>query len=221
MLTANETFFAMPWKGGGGQVYVGTHGKTGKVEPNCSLLNTGHTKAVTALSFSRFDADILATGSDDCNIRIFGVTEEGTTSGMGEGQLIGELKGHRNGIRTLDFHPTCRDLLLTSGLDTSVKIWDIQNFNEIVDVGSHHPDNINNCSWNYAGNLIATGSRDKMMRVIDPRSNTVVHGGKAHAGARGPRVCFCGRKGEGEEVLLSLGTNLSGERELSLWDVRR
>ncbi|GMH60124.1 hypothetical protein TL16_g02980 [Triparma laevis f. inornata] len=193
LLAANEKFFALPWKGGGGQVYVSKVGSTGKVEPNCPLLNTGHTKAVTALSFS---------------------------SGVGEHTLIGELKGHRNSIRTLDWHPTCRDVMMTSSLDTAVKIWDVQNFKEITDLGHHHPETINNCSWNFDGSLIATGSRDKFVRILDPRTNEEVHSGKAHAGARGPRVHFCGRRGEDQEVLLTLGTGISGDRQMCLYDHR-
>ncbi|GMH48478.1 hypothetical protein TrVE_jg5731 [Triparma verrucosa] len=220
LLAANEKFFALPWMGGGGQVYVSPLGRTGKVEPNCPLLNTGHTKAVTALSFSKFDSSILATGSDDCNVRIFGVTEEGTSTGMGDDQLIGELKGHRNGIRTLDWHPTCQNVMMTSSLDTAVKIWDVQNFKEITDLGHHHPETINNCSWNFDGSLIATGSRDKFVRILDPRTNEEVHSGKAHAGARGPRVHFCGRRGEDQEVLLTLGTGISGDRQMCLYDHR-
>lgn len=91
LLAANESFFALPYKGGGGQVYVSKLSNTGKVEVNRPLLNTGHTKSVCALNFNRFDSHFLATGSDDCTVKLFNLNEDGAAIDAGL-----TLTGHRN-----------------------------------------------------------------------------------------------------------------------------
>ncbi len=206
LLAANERFFAIPYKGIG-RVYTSTLDRVGKVEPNCDTLNTGHTKAVTTLQFSPFNSTILATGSDDTNIKIFDLSD----ANIG---CLSTLSAHRNSVRTLDFHPTSSNVLASSGTDQAVNIWDINASNPILSLSDQHPESINNVTWDYLGELLATGARDKEVRIFDPRAGSVVHSGQAHSGARGPRVCWC------KDKLLTVGTGISGDRQMALWDPR-
>lgn len=155
MLCANEKFFAMPWKKGAGkELYVSPLSNYGKVEPNCNLLITGHTKAVCSLAFSPFDFNLLATGSDDCNINLFQLGDDGSIAGGPD-----TLSGHRNSVRTLDWNPCCENVIMSSGTDLAVKLWDVGAQAEIYDVGGHHEEAINNCCWDYYGKQVATASR--------------------------------------------------------------
>jgi len=52
--------------------------------------------------------------------------------------------------------------------------------------------------------------------VIDPRSNTIVQEVEAHAGVKGMRVTYLGRK----EKLFTMGFSKTSERQFSLWDAR-
>ena len=70
LLAVGGGLWAVPWKGGGGKVYVGAVGKEGKVSATPDLLNTGHTKGVTCLAFGGRGGMCLATGSDDCNVAV-------------------------------------------------------------------------------------------------------------------------------------------------------
>lgn len=62
-------FFAIPWQGGGGPVYVSRLENLGKVEPNPHLLY-GHKSPVLDLAFYPFDDTVLATGGDDAGIKV-------------------------------------------------------------------------------------------------------------------------------------------------------
>ena len=68
LIAANEKFWAVPWKRGGGPVYVATWEERGKVKaPQAVPLLNGHKQTVLALGFSPFDSNLLVTGSDDCS----------------------------------------------------------------------------------------------------------------------------------------------------------
>ncbi|GMH51883.1 hypothetical protein TrRE_jg5507, partial [Triparma retinervis] len=216
LLAVGGGLWAAPWKGGGGKVYVGAVGEEGKVSATPDLLNTGHTKAVTCLAFGGGDGRTLATGSDDCNVSLSEL-EPRTGKSMGE-PLI--LRGHRNGVRGIDWHPTVNGCFATFGMDQSVKIWDAGEGKEIQSVDEVHKEYINDVSWNYVGSLLATGSRDKLARIIDPRAGSVAGSWKAHDGARGCRVEWCGRPADREGVILTTGNGVAGERQVRLWDPR-
>jgi hypothetical protein len=62
LIVCNDKFWAVPWIGAGGPVYVSPIEQYGKVEPGCALIN-GHKAAVQAVQFNPFDQNILATGS--------------------------------------------------------------------------------------------------------------------------------------------------------------
>jgi len=65
IVTANPKFIAVPWKGGGGQVFVcNAWGKNFKFNGSEPRL-TGHTKPIMDLAFSPFDDNLLATCSTD------------------------------------------------------------------------------------------------------------------------------------------------------------
>jgi coronin-1B/1C/6 len=69
LIAASTKFFATPWKGGGGPVFVSRLDKLGKVEPNPHLL-LGHKAPVLDLAFYPFDDTVLATGGDDALIKV-------------------------------------------------------------------------------------------------------------------------------------------------------
>jgi len=64
--------------------------------------------------------------------------------------------------------------------------------------------------------LYATASKDKKVRTIDPRTNSVIAEVEAHAGIKGMRLAFLGRKNK----LFSMGFSKISERQFSLWDPR-
>jgi len=116
----------------------------------------------------------------------------------------------------LNFNPVANNILATTSNDYTVKIWDIEAGAAKFDIPGH-ADIIQSSVWNYTGQLYATASKDKKIRVVDPRANAIVQEAEAHAGVKGMRVAFLGAK----EKLFSMGFSKTSERQFSLWEPRK
>jgi hypothetical protein len=154
----------------------------------------------------------LATASEDSYVKIWQIPKDGLTKNMDE--PVQTLGGHRRKVGTTNFHPTANNVLATSSTDLVVKLWDIEKGEAKNTVEGAHGDIINAVSWNYDGSQLATVSKDKKLRILDPRTSGSVQETEAHQGVKGSRVIWLGRKGK----LFSVGFNKTSEREYAIWD---
>ncbi len=85
----------------------------------------GHLQPVVCVAFAPALANedaseaalpLLATGSQDCTIRLWNITS---------GQCVKTLKGHPNGVWSVAFHPS-GTLLVSGSNDSTVKLWNPQ-----------------------------------------------------------------------------------------------
>jgi coronin-1B/1C/6 len=65
-------------------------------------------------------------------------------------------------------------VLATGSSDKTLKIWDVEAGKDVLSFDGIHTDVIHSIDWNYTGSLVVTISKDKKLRIIDPRSNSVV-----------------------------------------------
>jgi len=107
------------------------------------------------------------------------------------------------------------NILATTSSDYTVKIWDVETGQAKFDIPGH-TDIIQSSTWDYTGNQYATASKDKKVRILDPRANSIVHEIEAHAGIKGMRVTYLGSKNK----LFTMGFSKISERQFSLWDPR-
>lgn len=63
---------------------------------------------------------------------------------------------------------------LSPGCDNQVIIWNVGTGEAMITLEDMHPDVIYNVCWNRNGSLICTSCKDKTIRVIDPRKETIV-----------------------------------------------
>jgi len=115
----------------------------------------------------------------------------------------------------LNFNPVANNILATSANDSTVKIWDIETGQTRCDV-SGHPDIIQSSAWDYYGKLYGTASKDKKVRIVDPRAGKIISEVEAHVGVKGMRIAYLGQK----DKLFSMGFSKTSERQFSLWDPR-
>ena len=66
------------------------------------------------------------------------------------------------------------------------------------------------------GSLLVTVAKDKRIRTVDPRANTVVSEGEAHVGQKAMRVVWLGNT----PFALTTGFSKTRERQYALWDTR-
>lgn len=77
-----------------------------------------------------------------------------------------------------------------------------------------HTDTIYSMSFNYDGSLLSTTSKDKILRVIDPRKGEVVQQGESHKGAKASRGVWCGTTNK----IFTTGFSKMNERQYGVWD---
>ena len=81
---------------------------------------------------------------------------------------------HEKRMVSLAWHPLAANVLVTSAMDKAIKLWDVEaGMQAKVTLSGIHGDAVSSISWNHDGTQMATTSKDKKMRVIDPRSAQV------------------------------------------------
>ncbi len=235
-LTCNEEYFAFPWEGAGG-VYVGNLKKKGKFTNSLDApLLRGHRKEITGLTFNPFHNNILSTTGDDCEIRIWnipqgGIDNKNIAQSCSNSSII--LKGHENEVRSIIFHPCADNILTTSSLDKTIRIWDINESKESICIrndesnsnsnSNNNNNNIDidtalNISWNYDGTILGLSCKDKLSRLIDPRSLNIINTFQSHEGSKGQRLSWIGKRKT--NIIITTGFDKMGGRQLKIWDIR-
>lgn len=87
---------------------------------------------------------------------------------MSEPSLIQHFKGHRNVINSLAINPvTENNQIVTGSSDCSIIIWNFKQRIRCMKFSGHN-DQINCVTWSKKGDLIATASADRSIRIWIP-----------------------------------------------------
>ena len=71
--------------------------------------------------FHPYQKDLIATGSDDCNLMIWQIPEEGLEKDMTDPMVT--HTGHGKKVGILSWHPSAEHVLATASMDHTVKLW--------------------------------------------------------------------------------------------------
>ena len=77
-------------------------------------------------------------------------------------------------VQHVVWHPCAENVLASSSADNTIIVWDTSSGEDLFAIKDVHPDMIFSMSWNYDGSLLATTCKDKKIRVLDPRAETVI-----------------------------------------------
>lgn len=213
-IASNNDFWAVCWQtAGGGSVGVVPHSFKGKLPQQGNPLITGHKAAVLDLDWNPFNNHLLATGSEDCYVKIWNIPTGGLTENMTE--PVQSLQGHRRKVGGVRFHPTAANVLATSSQDYSLKLWDIVNGSVLCTLDGP-TDIIQSIAWNYDGSQIAATCKDKKIRIGDPRTGKFEQTTAGHQGVKGSRCVWIGK--QGAERLFTVGFSKGSERQYALHD---
>ncbi|KAM6913724.1 coronin-7 [Lycodopsis pacificus] len=206
----NRQRVAVPLAISGGQIAVCERSQPGRL-PDTALPTVENSVNVVDLSWDPFNAQRLVVAGDDAKIRVWQVPEGGLTETLTEPEVL--LQGHTEKIYSIEFHPLASGLLASSSYDLSVRLWNLEN-GEQVKLLTGHQDQIFCMAWSPDGKLLATVCKDGKVRIYDPRKSTApVQEGPGPEGHRGARVVWvC----EGKYLLVS-GFDSRSERTLSLY----
>lgn len=211
-IAASSKFIAVIWDTAGGGAFAvidaGNRGKVGQIP-----LVAGHSGEVLDIEFNPFNDNIVASVSDDGYCKLWRIPDGGLTENLTT--PVQSLSGHKRKVGTLNFNPISNNVLATTSTDFTIKIWDVEAGSSVLDI-TGHSDIIQSSTWNWSGETYATASKDKKIRVVDPRANAIVQEVEAHAGVKGMRVAYLGAR----DKLFSMGFSKTSERQFSLWDPR-
>ncbi|CAG9762430.1 unnamed protein product [Ceutorhynchus assimilis] len=211
-IAASAKFMAFNWDHAGSSLAVlpiDDCGRKGKLMP---LLH-GHTDTVTDMEFSPFHDGLLATGSQDCLLKIWHIPPEGLVESLSNPECTFSHKQRR--VETVGFHPTA-DYLLHSTSYTTLTLWDLITEKELFS-NHDHEEVIQSVSWKRDGTLLATSCKDKQVRIIDPRAEAAcVKQANSHQSIKDSRVVWLGD----QDKILTTGFDAQRLRQIIVRDLR-
>ena len=211
-VAASTKNFSVIWEAGGGGSFVPiNYEEMGKRTPNPHLVS-GHKGEVLDIDYHPFNPYIVASASEDCTVKIWQLPKDGLKETMND--AVQDLRGHKRKVGTVNFNPVANNILATSGSDYLVNVWDIETGKTTHSV-TGHSNIIQSCVWNGNGSLLLTACKDKKLRLIDPRANSVVRETEAHEGVKGFRGIFL----DGKNKVFTVGFNKSAHRQYKLFDL--
>jgi len=200
----------VPWKVPGAIGVVSTSTK-GTIPEEIPLIT--QEDGINEFNFNPFDDYLIAAASQDGAARLYKIPDDGLTKDITTPTAT--LSGHTKRLMYVDWHPLALNVLVTATTD-EVKLWDVGAEKPVTDFPKVYKGQVTSVTWNYDGSVCATASKDKALRVVDPRSASVAGEVQAHTGVKGWRAVWCGKN----ERILTVGFTKGAERELSLWDPR-
>ncbi|CAI9741049.1 coronin-1C-A isoform X1 [Octopus vulgaris] len=193
---------------GGGAFLVLPLAKVGRVAHDCALV-TGHRAAVLDIAFCPHNDNIIASASEDCSIKIWMIPDGGLVTCMTESVV--DLLAHQRRVGIVVWHPSAHNILLSAGSDNKIFIWNCGTGEPLVEI--ELPDLILSVSFNYNGSRVAVTTKDKMIRILDPRTGSEIKSAKGHQGSK-PSQCVFLRNGK----IFTTGFSRMSERQYALWD---
>jgi len=212
-LAANSKYVAVALaSGGGGKLAILNLNAPVKVPADTPCL-VGHAGPILDWDFHPFADNLIATSSEDCSVKIWSIPDGGLTENINAPLIT--LTGHSKKVGICRFHHVAMNTLATASLDHLVKLWDIEAGEKLtVDV---HKDQILSLSLDLEGAQAVTTCRDKMVRVVDLRSNVVAAEAKGHVGHKTQRAVWAKRQNR----IITIGFGKLQERQVFTFDPRK
>ncbi|ODV93727.1 hypothetical protein PACTADRAFT_35477 [Pachysolen tannophilus NRRL Y-2460] len=222
LIKVNAKYISACWQSGGGGAFaiIPLH-EVGKAPDLVPLFRSSATVLDTDLS--PFDDEVVVSAGDDGKISVWRIpTDFSFHNYVDENNEIKDIKqplktlqGHKRKVGALKFNPVVENILASSSLDYSVKIWNIETGEELITL--QQKDAIQSFDWNYNGSKIATTSRDKKIRIWNVKTGELISEGPGHAGARASRVVWLGNT----DRIATTGFGKLSDRQIGVWDINK
>ena len=223
-IKASAKYFAFSKAGGGGPVIVHRLDRPGRFEDASCPDVTGHVGAVLDIDWNPFDDAMMATASEDTNIKIWSIPEEwepcdekgNAKAGKGLTESLLDLEAHRKKVTLLRFHPTASNTLLSTSADYTVKVWDVENATAVSSFDDI-PNLVHDIVWDTSGENYAFSCKDKNIRICDGRTSVASQVIKnAHEGAKSIKLVYA----NDTDKMYSCGASKQSQREMKVWDLK-
>ena len=189
--------------------------------PDVIPLARGHTAPVLDTDWSPFDDSVVVSGGEDGKLLVWKVSEDMFEGWGAEGWVpqdfdpVARIDGSSRKIGAVLFHPTASHVLAAASGEHSVKLWDLASSDSPRATLVGHTDTIQSMAYNNTGTILATTSRDRKLRLFDPRAGgEAVRVAEGHGGIKGVRVCWMGDK----DNFATTGFSKMSDREVIIWE---
>eukprot|EP01119_Soliformovum_irregulare_P000549 TRINITY_DN1038_c0_g1_i3.p1 TRINITY_DN1038_c0_g1~~TRINITY_DN1038_c0_g1_i3.p1 ORF type:complete len:558 (-),score=158.39 TRINITY_DN1038_c0_g1_i3:157-1779(-) len=125
-----------------------------------------HTSAITKLRFANRDNDLIAFSSRDGKVSI--------CQGLNNPRLLRALEGHNEDVTNFEWSKR-NDVILTSSLDCTAKLWQVRNAECLLTVGEKDKEQLLCCRFHPANSdIFLTGSAKGTIRVYESKNGRCV-----------------------------------------------
>lgn len=183
-IASSAAFIAFNWDTLGSSLAVLPLDTQGRPDKATIPRIDGHSSLVTDFAFSPHDDGLLATGSQDQTVKVWRIPRTGLASNLTVPEVT--LPEQPRRVETVAWHPTTEALLATSS-GQAVGLWDLTRTQEVWNFPGHG-DQVQATAWQWTGGLLATQSKDRKLRVLDPRSQGSGMETSSHDGMKDSKV---------------------------------
>ncbi|XP_025263201.1 coronin-7 isoform X2 [Camponotus floridanus] len=211
-ITASAAFMAFNVDHNGSSLAVLSLEDCGRKSKTMPLLHA-HADTVTHMDFSPFHDGLLATGSQDCLVKLWHIPESGLEESLCNPECTFSHRQRR--VEAVCWHPSAEHLLTTASF-TNLSLWDVLSQQELFS-NSDHTEVIQSVSWKQDGIILATSCKDKQLRIIDPRASAcIVNSCSSHQSIKDSRIVWLN-----SDRILTTGFDAARLRQVFIRDLRQ
>ncbi|XP_015593294.1 coronin-7 isoform X1 [Cephus cinctus] len=211
-IAASAAFMAFNVDHNGSSLAVLPLDDCGRKSKTMPLLHA-HADTVTDMDFSPFHDGLLATGSQDCLVKLWHIPEAGLEESLCNPECTFSHRQRR--VEAVRWHPTAENLLTTVSY-TNLSLWDVVSQQELFS-NNEHAEVIQSLSWKQDGTILATSCKDKQVRIIDPRgAKCIVNAVASHQSIKDSRIVWLGDS----DRILTTGFDAARLRQVFIRDLR-
>ncbi|KAH9040316.1 microtubule binding protein [Lactarius deliciosus] len=229
VVSASGTYISVNWNSSGGGAFAilpapspstGSPGIPSKL-PDIVPLARSHTAPVLDTDWSPHSDSIVASGGEDGNVMVWQVDASAFEDWNAEGWVprdfapVLRIDASPRKVGQVLWHPAAQHVLASALGDHTVKLWDLGAPESPRAVLQGHGDTIQSIAFSPTGQLLATTSRDRKLRLFDPRAGgDAVRVGEGHGGIKGARVVWLGDR----DRIATTGFSRMSDRQVCVWE---
>ncbi|KAI8900517.1 hypothetical protein BC833DRAFT_581603 [Globomyces pollinis-pini] len=209
----NEKYIAFWMSGSGGRIAIWNLDEKGRLPAKIPCVING--VDLNDFKFDPFQSNRIVSACDDGKLRIFSIPLLGLTEDLMDPIQI--VPAHTNRISIIAFHPSIKDLLLSSSIEQTeptVKLWNLETNSCLYTIPQ--TDMVHSCAFKLDGTLFATSTRDKKISTFNLRTGKAVTSGPSHSGSKTSRLTWI----DDSNCVCSIGFSNGSQREILLYDER-
>ena len=210
LIAVNCNFLAMSWNNLGEIVVVDSSNQI-SVNPKQARIK-GHRAASLDLEFSPFSTDLLAASFDDGAVLLYKIPEGGITENIT--QEVQLYNNHTKKVPFVTFNPIASDVVCSAAFNGEIHVWSVVQGETICQVNAE--DTPTMVSWNPNGVLIGATTKNKFVRIFDPRNNNEIMKHQINEGFQSAKMAWIDN-----DTFVTTSWNKAGMKMLKLWDIRK